>query len=44
MSDATIDFELLHAECRPKVLRYLTRLAGEHEAENDLYRPTGNPV
>jgi hypothetical protein len=34
MPDATIDFEQLHAQYRPKVLRYLTRLAGEHEAED----------
>lgn len=34
MPDATIDFEQLHAQYRPKVLRYLARLAGEHEAED----------
>lgn len=34
MPDDTIDFEQIHAEYRPKVLRYLARLAGEHEAED----------
>jgi len=32
--DAELEFEKLHNTFRPKILRYLTRLVGEHEAED----------
>lgn len=29
-----LEFDKIHADFRPKVLRYLTRMVGEHEAED----------
>jgi len=34
MNEAALDFQQVHTEFRPKVQRYLTRLVGEHEAED----------
>jgi RNA polymerase sigma-70 factor (ECF subfamily) len=34
MSEAALDFEKIHADLRPKILRYLARLVGELEAED----------
>ncbi len=34
MSDAEWDFQKVHAEYRPRIQRYLTRLVGEFEAED----------
>lgn len=34
MPDPTIDFEQIHAQFRPRVLRYLARLVGDGEAED----------
>lgn len=34
MADEVFDFEKLHARYRPKIHRYLCRLAGENEAED----------
>jgi RNA polymerase sigma-70 factor (ECF subfamily) len=34
MTDEVIDFEKLHTRYRPKIHRYLCRLAGENEAED----------
>jgi RNA polymerase sigma-70 factor (ECF subfamily) len=34
MSTATVDFKSLHEHFRPRVLRYLTRLVGESDAED----------
>ncbi|HWD23241.1 MAG TPA: sigma-70 family RNA polymerase sigma factor [Burkholderiales bacterium] len=34
MCAATPDFQVIHADFRPRVLRYLSRLAGEAEAED----------
>ncbi len=34
MSDAEWDFQKIHAEYRPRIQRYLTRLVGEFEAED----------
>lgn len=34
MSDGELEFEKIHQIFRPKILRYLTRLVGENEAED----------
>jgi RNA polymerase sigma-70 factor (ECF subfamily) len=34
MSEAVLDFQVIHAEFRPKILRYLSHLVGEYEAED----------
>ena len=34
MNQVELDFETIHAEFRPKILRYLSRLVGEYEAED----------
>lgn len=34
MSDAVLDFQKIHADFRPKIQRYLTRIVGEYEAED----------
>ena len=34
MKDAVLDFQKIHADFRPKIQRYLTRLVGEYEAED----------
>jgi len=34
MAEETLDFHKIHDEYRPKVRRYLARLAGEHEADD----------
>ena len=34
MSEAVLDFQVIHDEFRPKIQRYLSRLVGEHEAED----------
>ncbi len=34
MSDDQLEFQSIHAAFRPKIRRYLTRLAGENEAED----------
>jgi len=34
MSDEVLDFEKIHAEFRPKILRYLTHMVGEYDAED----------
>jgi RNA polymerase sigma-70 factor (ECF subfamily) len=34
MTDGHIPFQEIHDEFRPKILRYLTRMVGEHEAED----------
>ncbi len=34
MAAATVDFQSVHKDFRPRVLRYLSRLVGEAEAED----------
>jgi RNA polymerase sigma-70 factor, ECF subfamily len=34
MTSSELDFEKIHGEYRPRILRYLTRLVGEFEAED----------
>jgi RNA polymerase sigma-70 factor (ECF subfamily) len=34
MSDEVLDFQQIHEDFRPKILRYLTRMVGETEAED----------
>ena len=34
MSEAELDFQQIHADYRPRIQRYLTRLVGEFEAED----------
>ena len=34
MSEAELDFQKIHADYRPRIQRYLTRLVGEFEAED----------
>jgi len=34
MSDTVLDFQQIHEDFRPKILRYLTRMVGETEAED----------
>jgi RNA polymerase sigma-70 factor (ECF subfamily) len=34
MVDAVLDFQAIHDEFRPKLLRYLSRMVGEYEAED----------
>lgn len=34
MADRQLDFQSLHAEYRPRILRYLARVAGESDAED----------
>jgi RNA polymerase sigma-70 factor (ECF subfamily) len=34
MNELTLDFETIHADFRPRILRYLTNLVGEYEAED----------
>jgi len=34
MNEAVLKFEAIHEEYRPKILRYLTRMVGEDEAED----------
>jgi len=34
MTEVELEFEKIHAEFRPRIQRYLTRLVGEHEAED----------
>ncbi len=34
MSEVVLDFEKIHADFRPRIQRYLTRLVGEQEAED----------
>jgi RNA polymerase sigma-70 factor (ECF subfamily) len=34
MNEAVLDFQTIHADFRPKIQRYLTRMVGEYEAED----------
>jgi DNA-directed RNA polymerase specialized sigma24 family protein len=34
MIDSTLEFQKVHEDYRPRILRYLTRLVGESEAED----------
>lgn len=34
MSDIELEFEIIHDTFRPKIYRYLSRMVGEHEAED----------
>ncbi len=34
MNETAMDFQKIHAEFRPKIQRYLTRMVGEYEAED----------
>ena len=34
MNEAVLDFQKIHADFRPKILRYLSRMVGEYEAED----------
>jgi RNA polymerase sigma-70 factor (ECF subfamily) len=34
MNEEVLDFQQIHADYRPKILRYLTRMVGESEAED----------
>lgn len=34
MSDSSLEFQKIHDDFRPKILRYLTRMIGEHDAED----------
>ncbi len=34
MSETAVDFQRIHDSYRSRILRYLTRLVGEHEAED----------
>jgi len=34
MSDIELEFQIIHDTFRPKIYRYLSRMVGEHEAED----------
>ncbi len=34
MNEAVLDFQKIHADFRPKILRFLSRMVGEYEAED----------